>query len=328
VTPPAAANDERSPGTTPASGVAAGGYPTVARRPRTGRAPGEPRHIAWLYLLPGVGAYLLFTLAPLFHTVWLSFYDWDGITVGRWTGLENYRTILDDSEIRVAFWHALQLILYYSLLPITIGLFLTALLTRIRVRGLTFFRTVLFLPQTVAMVVVAQAFVWVYATDGPLNEILRLVGLGSISRAWLGDFDWALEALGLVGTWVTFGLCMVLFMAGAQKIPTSLYDAARVDGAGAVREFFAVTLPGLRYEVAVALTLTIITALRSFDLIYNTTSGGPGGETRVPSVLIVQYAFQYGKVGLACAVAVILTAMIFVVAWIIGRIADRDPTAA
>ena len=105
-----------------------------------------------------------------------------------------------------------------------------------------------------------------------------------------------------------FGLCLVLFLAGIQKIPISLYEAARVDGAGRVREFFAVTLPGLRGELAVALTLTTIMALRTFDLIYVSTAGGPGTSTTVPSVLVYQNAFANGRVGLAAAVAVVLTA--------------------
>ena len=105
---------------------------------------------------------------------------------------------------------------------------------------------ILFLPQLIAGVVIAQAWTWIYASEGPLNRFLELVGLGSLARPWLGDFTWALPSIGAIGSWVTFGLCMVLFIAGVQKIPTSLYDAARVDGAGAVREFFAVTLPGLQ----------------------------------------------------------------------------------
>ena len=169
-----------------------------------------------------------------------------------------------------------------------LGLMLTGVLTRHPVRGMTFFRTALFLPQTIAGVVVAQAFVWFYALDGPFNRVAR-AGRARLAgaRGWLGDFDWALTFVGAIGTWVTFGLCMVLFIAGAQKIPTSLYDAARVDGAGAVREFFAVTLPGLRNELVVAFVLTTINALRSFDLVYNATSGGPGNETYVPSLLHV-----------------------------------------
>ena len=174
-------------------------------------------------------------------------------------------------------------------------------------RGFTFFRTVLFLPQTIAGVVIAQAFVWFYAEDGPFNAAADARrARTSWARGWLGDFDWALRAVGSIGTWVTFGLCMVLFVAGVQKIPTSLYDAARVDGAGAVREFFAVTLPGLRYELVVAFVLTTINALRSFDLVYNATNGGPGDETYVPALLMYLNAFKYNEVGYACAIAVML----------------------
>ena len=143
-----------------------------------------------------------------------------------------------------SFLHSAILIAFYAVIPVMLGLLLTAALTRTAIRGFRFFRTTLFLPQLVAGVVIAQAWTWVYDAEGPLNRVLELVGLGSLVRPWLGDFTWALPSIGVIGTWVTFGLCMVLFVAGVQKIPLELYDAARVDGAGAVREFFAVTLPG------------------------------------------------------------------------------------
>jgi raffinose/stachyose/melibiose transport system permease protein len=303
----------------------AGGAAADGRRVRV-RAPGEPRKVAYLYLAPAFLFYLAFAFGPLVYTTWLSLFDWDGLTVGEWVGLENYRTVLEDEDIRASFVHSFELIVFYAILPVCLGLFLASLLAHGRVRGVTFFRAVLFLPQTIATVVVAIAWVWIYAPEGPLNEGLRAIGLDSLTRGWLGDFSFALPALGLVGTWVTFGLCLVLFLAGLQKIPHSLYEAARVDGAGRVREFFAVTLPGLRGELAVALTLTIIVALRTFDLIYVSTAGGPGTSTTVPSVLVYQNAFANGRVGLAAAVAVVLTALIFVVAFAITRIVDRDPT--
>lgn len=290
------------------------------------RAPGEPRRVAYLYLAPAFVFYVLFAFGPLVYTTWLSFFDWDGLTVGTWTGIDNYQRIFEDEEIRESFVHSFQLIVFYAILPVLLGLVLSSLIAHGRVRGATFFRAVLFLPQTIATVVVAIAWVWIYAPDGPLNAGLDAIGLDAVSRGWLGDFTWALPALGLVGTWVMFGLCLVLFLAGIQKIPTSLYEAARVDGAGRVREFFAVTLPGLRGELAVALTLTTIMALRTFDLIYVSTAGGPGTTTTVPSVLVYQNAFANGRVGLAAAVAVVLTAMIFVVAFAITRLVDRDPT--
>ena len=290
------------------------------------RAPGEPRTVAYLYLAPAFFFYLLFAFGPLAYTTWLSFFDWDGLTVGTWVGLDNYDEVLSDPDIRASFVHSFELIVFYAVLPCILGLLLVSVIAHGRVRGVTFFRAVLFMPQTIATVVVAIVWVWIYAPDGPLNEALRAVGLGSLARGWLGDFTWALPALGLVGTWVMFGLCLVLFLAGIQKIPQSLYEAARVDGAGRVREFFAVTLPGLRGELAVALTLTTIMALRTFDLIYVSTQGGPGTSTTVPSVLVYQNAFSNGRVGLAAAVAVVLTLLIFVVAFGITRLVDRDPS--
>jgi raffinose/stachyose/melibiose transport system permease protein len=304
---------------------APGERPPVAEPPRVRtRAPGEPRNVAYLYLAPAFFFYLLFAFAPLVYTAWLSFFEWDGLTVGTWVGLENYRNVLSDPDIRASFVHSFELIVFYAVLPVVFGLVLASLIAHSRVRGVTFFRAALFLPQTIATVVVAIVWVWIYAPEGPLNEALRAVGLGSLARGWLGDFSLALPALGLVGTWVMFGLCLVLFLAGIQKVPVSLYEAARVDGAGRVREFFAVTLPGLRGELAVALTLTTITALRTFDLIYVSTSGGPGTATTVPSVLVYQNAFSNGRVGLAAAVAVVLTALIFVVALGIVRLVERD----
>jgi raffinose/stachyose/melibiose transport system permease protein len=290
------------------------------------RAPGEPRRVAYLYLLPTFAFYLVFAFGPLVYTTWLSFFRWDGVTVGTWVGVDNYTKVLSDPDIRASFVHSIELIVFYAIFPVGLGLLLASVIAHGRVRGVTFFRAVLFIPVTIASVVVAIAWVWIYAPSGPVNEGLRAIGLGSLARGWLGDFNLALPALGLVGTWVTFGLCLVLFLTGIQKIPTTLYEASRVDGAGRWREFLTVTLPGLRGELAVALTLTTINALRSFDLVYVSTSGGPGTSTTVPSYLVYQNAFANGRVGLAASVAVVLTVIIFVVAFGITRIVDRDAT--
>jgi raffinose/stachyose/melibiose transport system permease protein len=287
------------------------------------RAPSEPSPlIGYAYIAPALLVYVAFTLAPFLHAVWLSFFAWDGITPGHYIGLANYRTILGDSTLRQIFWHPLVLIAFYSLLPIAIGLAITALMMRIRVHGLAAFRAVLFLPQVIATVSVALAWLEIYALNGPLNEVLRAVGLGFLARAWLGDYTWALPALGLIGTWFTFGFCMVLFIAGAQKISRSLYDAAKVDGAGAWAEFRAVTLPGLRRELVFALVLTIINALRTFDINYLLTQGGPGLATDVPSYEVYRQAFFLGNVGQAAAVGVVLTAIIMAVIYPITRL-DR-----
>jgi raffinose/stachyose/melibiose transport system permease protein len=288
------------------------------------RSPGEPRRIGYLYLAPAFVLFAVFVLAPLGHSFWLSLFEWDGVTAGRWVGFANYGDVLSDEQLRSSFLHALILIVFYALLPVLIGLLLAGAVARVQVRGFTFFRVVLFLPQVVAMVVVAVMWRMIYDPgNGPLNETLRAIGLGGLAKSWLGDFDVALPAVGLVGTWVWYGLAMVLLTAGVQKIPRSLYDAARVDGAGAIHEFFAVTLPALRGEIAVALTLTTIAALRNFDLIYITTKGGPGDSTSVPAFQVYDRAFLTGKVGSASSIGITLVAIIFVITFCINRFADR-----
>ena len=297
----------------------------MAEGGRTGAPPGEPRLVGYLYVLPAVLAFGAFLLWPILRTVSLSFYEWDGLTQGTWIGLANYRALLDDPTLRAPFAHALVLVVFFSVLPVVLGLALAGVLSRVRLRGLGFFRTVLFLPQVVAMVVVGITWSAIYAPTGPLNDTLSALGLGALTTGWLGDPTWALPAVGLVGTWVGTGLCVVLFLAGLSRVPREQYEAARLDGAGPVREFLAVGLPALRGEIAVAVTLTVIAALRTFDLVYVMTSGGPGGRTRVPAYEVYDRAFLKGEVGSAAAVAVVLTLLILAITVGVNRFAERAP---
>ena len=289
------------------------------------RAPAEPGPlVAYLWIAPAVVVFALFALLPLLHTVWLSFFDWDGVTTGTWTGLGNYRAILEDERLRSTLLHPLVLIVFYTVIPVSLALIVTGMIVRIRVRGLTAYRAALFLPQVVTLVAVAIAYKGILDDDGPVNQVLRGVGLGALARPWLGDFTWALPAVGSIGTWISFGFCLVLFLAGAQKIPRDLYDAARVDGAPAWREFLAVTVPGLRREVLFAVVLTLIAALRTFDITYVLTRGGPGLSTSVPSYEVYRQTFVEGAVGRAAAFGVALTIIIMVLVIPISRLGRGD----
>jgi ABC-type sugar transport system permease subunit len=175
----------------------------------------------------------------------------------------------------------------------------------------------------VSSVVVGVIWNWIYADTGPLNEFFRAIGLGFLAKPWMGDFTWALPALGMIGVWSLIGLCMVLFVAGIQQVPTTLYDAVRVDGGGRLRELTTVTIPSLRYEFGVVLTLTVVGALRTFDLVFVMTRGGPGTQTVVPGLMLYNRAFVDGRVGQACAIAVILAVLVFAVTIAIDRIASR-----
>jgi raffinose/stachyose/melibiose transport system permease protein len=271
-----------------------------------------------------LGLYALVVLVPLAQSFQYSFFKWDGVTASTWVGFDNYVSFVTDPVLRSTFGHVLVLIGFFALLPIALGLLSAALLTRAKQPGMAVYRWIFFLPQVMTTVVIALVFKRIYAPDGPLNTALRAVGLDSFAKTWLGDFTWALPALGLIGTWVTFGFCMVLFISGTSAIAPELYEAARMDGAGPVREFFAVTLPGLRGQLAIALTLTITAALRTFDLVWITTHGGPGTSTLTPAVALYKAAFQNPQVGLAAAIGVVMAALCLVIAVVITRLSERD----
>ncbi|WP_109776364.1 carbohydrate ABC transporter permease [Quadrisphaera granulorum] len=263
-------------------------------------------------------------LIPLAQSVRYSFYSWDGVGAATWVGLRNYASFATDPVLRSTVGHVLVLVVFFSVLPIVLGLLSAALLARGRSRGMAVYRWIFFLPQVLTSVVVALVFRRIYALDGPLNSVLQAVGLGSLARAWLADFTWALPALGLVGTWATFGFCMVLFISGTTAINPELYEAARMDGAGPVREFFCVTLPGLRGQVAIAVTLTVTASLRTFDLVWVTTRGGPGTSTLTPAVALYRAAFQNPQVGLAAAIGVTMAVLCLLIAVVVTRTAERD----
>ena len=285
-------------------------------------APGEPRRIGLLYALPAAALFVTFVVLPLIDGFWISLFEWDGVGSKHWVGFHNYSRLFHDPTVIGAFKHSAVLILFYSVLPLIIGLFVASSLARVRVPLTSLLLAIFFLPQVVAPVVVGVSWRWIFDQNGPINVILRAVGLGAFARAWLGDFGWALPSVGIIGTWAMFGLVMVLFVGGIQKIPRSLYEAARADGAGPLRELTLVTIPGLRNEIAIAATLTIITALRAFDLIYVTTRGGPGETTLTPSFLIYNRAFLTGEVGYAAAIAVVLSGIVFLVAAGVGRVLE------
>lgn len=271
------------------------------------------------YLAPALLFYVLLLLVPFFRSVYVSFTTWDGISPKEWVGLDNYRSILESEQYRDAFLHAFVLIGFYAFLTMAVALVLVGILGSTKIRGMVVLRTALFLPYVVTPVVTGVAWRWLLAPDGPVNGLLRAVGLDSWARAWLGDFSWSLPSIGMIGTWMLLGLALVLLIAGVQRIPPDLYEAARLDGAGAVREFFAVTLPGVRGEVAVVTVLSVTASLRNFDLVYVTTQGGPGTSTEVPSYLVYQQAFFVGDLGLAAAMGVLLTLLILLLTLVILR---------
>lgn len=269
-----------------------------------------------MFVLPALIMYVVFVLLPMALTIQYSFFRWNGIGPMTWVGLKNYVTVLEDQDLLGTIFNAFRLVIFFSFIPVSLGLVVASVMHRVaRGRFGSVARTVLFLPQVIPLVAAGIIWGWLLALPGLINQLLTTIGLGSITRAWLGDFDWALPAVGIIGIWVLLGFCTVLLSTGISKLDPALYESARIDGASWLKEFISITVPLLRYEIGVCLTVTVIAALAAFDIVYVATAGGPGNSTAVPGIQIYILAFTEQRIGPASALAVLL--MILVLAVII-----------
>ena len=264
--------------------------------------------------LPAIFIYSLFVIYPLTSAFRYSFTQWDGIGESEFVGFGNYTQIFQSPELVASIRNSLSLILFFSVLPIFFGLLLANFIVRIRtarIRSIT--QVVLFFPQILPLAASGIAWNWMYAQNGVVNQFLRAVGLEKFAQPWLAGFSTALPAVGIIGAWVLTGFCSVLLATGISKIDSSLYEAARIDGANWWTEFRNITIPGLRQEISVLITVTTIAALSSFDIIYVTTLGGPGSSTLVPGISIYRLAFTQSAVGLASAFGIVLMLIVLLI---------------
>ena len=298
---------------------------SVSRRTYVSKRVRRETIIGWLFVVPALLMYTVFVLLPLLLTIFYSFYKWNGVGAMTWVGLKNYVTIFEVPDLLGTIFNAFWLVIWFSFIPVALGLVVASVMQRVATGRLgEVSRTILFLPQVIPLVAAGIIWGWLLALPGLVNQILKAVGLGELTRAWLGDFDWALPAVGVIGVWVLLGFCTVLLSTGMAKIDPALYESARIDGAGWSQEFITITVPLLRYEIGVCLTVTVIAALAAFDIVYVSTAGGPGNSTAVPGIQIYILAFTQRAVGLASALAVLLMLLVVVVIIPIQRLSRES----
>lgn len=291
-----------------------------ARRPRTSYA---------LFLLPGALAALAVIVVPFLMNTAVSFTRWQGVGDPTWTGLANYRDLLDDAEFWASFRHSLFMVVAMAAVPTVVGLVLAAALfdyvaKHFGSRIATVLRACFYLPQVLPIAVAGIVWSWILAPDnGSLNALLKAVGLGSWQQDWLGDPDIALYSVMGVMVWVQLGFPLVVFMAGLQRVDPQLYEAAELDGAGWWRRFWHITLPQIRPEIYVVLTWCTIAALKVFGAVYVLTKGGPGGATDVPSYFSFTTFFEKTQVGYGAAISTVLTVIILVLSLAFLRLQTR-----
>lgn len=294
------------------------------RAPRW-RGARSSRWAGWLFVLPALAAYTAFVIIPLVLTVQYSTVRWNGIGPSEFVGVDNYVKVLTDPDLVGIILNAFKLVFFFSAIPVVLGLLVASIIRRVATGSLgTAARTALFLPQVIPLVAAGIVWRWMLSTNGVINQTLSAVGLDGLTRPWLADFTLALPAVGLIGVWVLLGLCTILLLTGMSKIDQSLYESARIDGATAWQEFRSITVPSLRYEIGVCITVTVIASLAAFDIVYISTLGGPGTATNVPGLEIYRLAFFGRQVGLASALAVVLIVLVLVAVLPVQRLTREE----
>ncbi|MFQ5593837.1 MAG: carbohydrate ABC transporter permease [Anaerolineae bacterium] len=260
----------------------------------------------YLFVVPMIVGLFVFRLGPVAVAGLASFTRWNVQTPPRFLGLSNYSEAISSQT----FWLVFKNTVVFSFIFVP-GVMVLALLMAVMVnqklRGIAFFRGLYFMPYITAMVAVAMAWNWIFATRfGVLNYFLKTFLHISNPPAWLADRTWALPALAIVSIWKQAGFQMLIFLAGLQGIPHSLYDAAAIDGANRRDQFFKITLPLLSPITFFVFVITLIEAFRTFEVTFAMTGGGPSNASTTLAFYIYQNAFVYGRMGFASALALLL----------------------
>ena len=260
----------------------------------------------WLFLLPGMFFFAFYVIYPIFQSFWISFHEWDGLGEKVWVGTANYERLLGgDRKFETSFWNNLKWLFLY-LLAIPAGLSIALLLNQ-KVRGIRLYKSLFFFPFVLSQVVVGLVFSWFYLPrEGLLNAILAVVGAGPVNI--LGDPTTATYGIIAAGLWPQTAYCMILYLTGLNAVDPEQIEAARLDGAKGHRMLWHVVLPQLKPATFIAFVVTIIGALRSFDLISVMTNGGPFGSTRVLSFYMYEESLsEFGfRMGYGASIAVVL----------------------
>ncbi|HUB53690.1 MAG TPA: sugar ABC transporter permease [Mycobacterium sp.] len=284
------------------------------RRARAGR----------MFVAPNLTAVAVFMLFPLGFSLYMSVQKWDLFRPAKFVGLANYRSLFADDPLFVIALRNTVVYTVGTVVPtVLISLAVAGVLNR-KVKGIGIFRTIIFVPLAVSSVVMAVVWQFVFNTNnGLLNIMLGWIGIGPVP--WLNDPKWAMLSLCTVSVWRSVPFATVILLAAMQGVPDNLYEAAKLDGAGEIRQFVSITVPLIRGAVSFVVVISIIHAFQAFDLVYVLTggNGGPETSTYVLGIMLFQHAFSFLEFGYASALAWVMFAILLVLTVLQLRIGRR-----
>ena len=262
--------------------------------------------VPYFFILPAFIIHLCVVVLPACSTLVMSFFEWNGMGNAKFIGFNNFVEIFTkDNVVRMALIHNLQWLAIFITVPIILGFVMAILISRIK-KGQMFYRTVYFLPYVISAAVASKIWTAYMNPYYGLNTVFEKWGLTTLSKTlWLGNPKIALFSVAFVDNWHWWGFVMVLFLGALQQVDSTLYEAARVDGATKLQEIIHVSIPGIRQTIAFVLIMTIMWSFLTFDYVYIMTNGGPANSTEIMSTWIYKNAFVKYRAGYANALCVI-----------------------
>ena len=278
----------------------------------------------YLFLILPISLYCVWVIGPMFHSVWMSLTNSDGITRQEYIGLENYRRLFNDDVFWTSFLNNLKWLIAFITIPIVLGLGLAMLLNN-DLPGTRFFKAGFFSPMVVSSVVIGLVWSWMYQPYGMFNEILAWLGRDGMPIGFLADPDLVTWSIIGAALWRQVGYVMLLYLAGLKNVDKTLVEASRVDGATAFQSFRDIVVPMLQPVTVIIVVISVIDALRSFDLVNIMTRGGPYNQSNVLAQMMYIEAFNNYSMGYGAAIATVLAgiSIVFIFAYLRRMLRDE-----
>ena len=291
---------------------------TVSRKVSPARERGRTHLAVATLLLPSLVLLLVFIYLPALQNVWYSVFEWSAIsTTSKYVGLANFAELFSNR----LFWFSIVNNVWYAVISVAVQVFIALALAAILEAGLfsrtvsSIFRVIVFIPSILPVTAVGALWKMLLAPDlGLINQGMTAIGLDDYTHAWLGEESTAAFAIMGVSQWQWTGYIMVLFIVAIRAIPRDYYEAMSIDGGGRIRQFWHITVPGVRETTLVMIMITIFGAFQVFDIVWVMTRGGPNNASQVLGTLMYRAAFRDDTVGIASAIAVV----IFVITFALG----------
>lgn len=276
-----------------------------SKKPKSWYQKNRLKIAPWIFLAPAILFFVVYVIAPIFQSMWISFYEWDGLGTAKWVGFANYSELLDDDRFYTSLWNNLLWLILY-MLAVPAGLFIALFLNQ-TVTGMRLYKSLFFFPFVISQVVVGLIFAWFYNPNfGIVGEVWKF--FGATPPSILGDERFVTYGIIFAGLWPQIAYCMILYLTGLNNVSPDQVEAGRLDGAKGWKMLRYVILPQLWPATFLAIVVTVIGALRSFDMIAIMTQGGPYGSSNVLSYFMFEQALsEYGfRMGYGSAIAVVL----------------------